>query len=529
MLALLLAQLVLVTFVLVFLIRPVFNYFRDQKGFRKYPSASPFAPLSSLWMIILHWRGLRTKTVFEAHKKLGPVVRLGPNHLSFTALEAIKDIYGHGTPAFKSEFYNSFAGSHTNLIDTLDKEDHAKKRKSYTAAFAQKQVEEKEGAVREDILGLVEQWDKFCTSKPTPAQIKAGFKKEDGLIDARRWLNLLMLDLAVDFAFGIKVHFVRNGDDLTECESLEGHKYLARPEGSFNPNLLCISTMGFAPPSLLWLNRKLFSWHRGIRSDGQINTDFVIRLIRQRFRMEAEQVQSGEKASDFFQGLNYTKDGIPIGLELGTLIQECGLLVAAGSETTSVALQNILHYVTKNPRVKEKLYEELERAFPEEEVIPSYDEIKFLPYLRAVIDETLRHRPSLSIALPRASPAEGMRIAGHWVPGSTMVSVPTWTVHHLPEYFDRPDEFIPERWLGESGIELQKAFMPFSHGARACVGRNMAYMELYLIVATVFRRYDMALMNEGWMPEVVETMVIKAKEMPIKIWRRSPKVKEEKA
>lgn len=473
--------------------------------------------------MLLHWRGRRTLGVAEAHKKLGPVVRLGPNHLSFTALEAIKDIYGHGTPAFKHEFYNSFAGSHKNLIDTLDKEDHAKKRKLYAAAFAQKQVEEKEGAVREDIRELVEQWDKLCTSKPTPAQIKAGFKKEDGLFDARRWLNLLMLDLAVDFSFGIKVHFVRNGDDLTECESIEGRKYLAGPEGSFNPNLLCISTMGFAPPSLLWLNRKLFGWHRGIKSDGQINTDFVIRLVRQRFRIEAEQLQNGEKRNgDFFEGLNYTKDGIPIGLEMGALIQECGLLVAAGSETTTAALQNILHYVTANPRVKTKLQDELDRAFPDEEVVPSYDEVKFLPYLRAVIDEALRHRPSLSIGLPRATPPEGMRIAGHWVAGNTMVSVPTWTVHHMPEYFEKPQEFIPERWLGESGIELQKAFMPFSQGARACVGRNMAYMELYLIVATVFRRYDFALEREGWMPTVVETMVIKARDMPMKIWRRNP-------
>ena len=491
--------------------RPIFIYFRDVKGFRQYPAPS-VAAITNLWLMISHYLGKRTQLVHDAHAKLGKVVRIAPNHLSFTSADAIKDIYGHGTATFKDKFYNTFVGSHRQLLDTLDKTVHARKRKLFAAAFAQKQVEEKEIAISEDIQELIHQLDKLATKAPTPGQTTF---PEHELTDIRRWFNLLTLDLACDFSFGMKLGFVKQGDDLTTCERIDGSTYLARPEAAVNPNLLFTSTLGYAPPHLLRFNQKIFSWHEGVAA-GQVFTDFIIRLVRRRFALEGD----GEKRSDFFQSLNYTRDGVPIGLELGELIQECALLMNAGSETTTCALQNIVHYLCLNPRCMEKLYEELVSVLDDDEEVPAYDKVKFLPYLRAVIDETLRHRPSLSLGLARVTPDEGMSIAGIWVPGDTTVSMPTWSVHHDPELFERPDEFIPERWLGESGANLQKYFLPFSTGARACVGRNMAYMELTLITAALVRRYYIALSKPDWMPTVYETTVIKTGPMPVKIWRR---------
>jgi cytochrome P450 len=224
------------------------------------------------------------------------------------------------------------------------------------------------------------------------------------------------------------------------------------------------------------------------------------------------------------QRLPFTKDGMPVGMELGELVAELSLLTNAGSETTTAALQNIMHNLCRNPRCMDKLYEEIASVTTDEEleenpVIP-YDKIKFLPYLRAVIDETLRDRPSLAIGLPRVTPKEGTHIAGTWVPGNTTVSIPTWGMHHDPAVFERPFEFLPERWLGESGQALQKYMLAFSAGSRQCVGRNVAYTEISIIVSTIVRRYRFALPSPEWKPTVYETMVIRSGPMPIKIWRR---------
>lgn len=499
--------------VITWIIVPTIRYFLDRKRLRQHPGPLP-AAFTDLWMMYKHYTGGRTKSIHELHKKYGKIVRVGPESLSFASLEAVKDIHGHGTAAFKDKFYTSLAGDHRQLLDSIDKEQHAKKRKLFAAAFAQKSVEEKEHNVREDIQELINQWDKLA-SPPPPAD-QTVFQPHE-LIDARRWFNLLMLDLAGDFAFSMKLGFVAQGDDLTTCETIRGEKYLAHPEASINPNLQIISTLGYARSSFFKINRKLFSWHRGWK-DGDIITDFITHLVKTRLSADAD----GKERSDFFHALNYTRDGVPIGMEMGELIQECSLLMVAGSETTTCALQNIFHYLIRNPRCMETLYEEVATAFDDEdEVVPAYDRIKFLPYLRAVIDETLRHRPSLAIALPRVTPPEGMSIAGVWVPGNTTVSTPTWTIHHDPELFEAPFEFRPERWLGESGAHLQTSFVPFSTGARACVGRNMAYMELSLIVATLVHRYHFALSSPDWEPTIYETMVIKSGPMPVKIWRRA--------
>jgi benzoate 4-monooxygenase len=73
--------------------------------------------------------------------------------------------------------------------------------------------------------------------------------------------------------------------------------------------------------------------------------------------------------------------------------------------------------------------------------------------------------------------------------------VPTYTIHHSQEIWGPDaDEFRPERWFQETLTERQKmAFNPFSYGPRACVGRNVAEMELALIVATVFRNFEFEL------------------------------------
>jgi len=112
-----------------------------------------------------------------------------------------------------------------------------------------------------------------------------------------------------------------------------------------------------------------------------------------------------------------------------------------------------------------------------------------------VIKETLRIHSTSSMGLPREVPAPGAEVHGRHFPAGSVLSVPAYTIHHSKEIWG-PDanEYKPERWTKENLTDRQKnAFIPFSYGPRACVGRNVAEMELALTVATVFRRYEFKL------------------------------------
>ena len=121
--------------------------------------------------------------------------------------------------------------------------------------------------------------------------------------------------------------------------------------------------------------------------------------------------------------------------------------------------------------------------------------------LDTVIKETLRIHSTSSLGLPRiVTYPEGVTILDHHFPTGTVLSVPAYTIHHSKEVWGSDaDEFRPERWDKDSFTEKQKAaFIPFSYGPRACVGRNVAEMELALITATVFKNFEFELRQDGF-------------------------------
>ena len=193
----------------------------------------------------------------------------------------------------------------------------------------------------------------------------------------------------------------------------------------------------------------------------------------------------------------------------------------AGSDTTAIALTNVLYYLIKHPHVLRKLREEVAGVLTEERVAP-YAKVKSLPYLRACLDESLRITPPLPRGLERKTPPQGMEIMGEQVAGDITVSVPTYVAHRDPTLFPNPDSYIPERWMdGSEGMkDMRAAFIPFTTGARACLGRNITMMEQQILIATLVHRYDFALPSQDWELDWEEAFNLWPAQMPLKIWRR---------
>lgn len=203
---------------------------------------------------------------------------------------------------------------------------------------------------------------------------------------------------------------------------------------------------------------------------------------------------------DLLARLQQGRDAKGEPLEREELTAEALTQLIAGSDTTSNTSCAILYYVIRTPGVLEKLQQELDNANIPLGTVPRYDAVKDLPYVDAVIKETMRIHSTSSLGLPRLVPAvspenpnpKPVEILGYSFPPGTALSVPAYTIHHSKEIWGKDaDDFVPERWEEGRLTERQKeAFIPFSYGPRACVGRNVAEMELKCIVGTVFRNFE---------------------------------------
>lgn len=181
----------------------------------------------------------------------------------------------------------------------------------------------------------------------------------------------------------------------------------------------------------------------------------------------------------------------------------------AGADSTSGALCSALYFSLKNPRVWARLQSEISTVagLHAEEMPFSYKAARGLPYLEAVIRESLRVLPGVSVALERYVPAEGYHTAaGTFLPGGTVVGANPYVLSRNREvYGEDVDVFRPERWLrdaeaGEGIPEFEKRLaamnaidFTFGGGSRTCLGKNVALLQVYKVVATMVGRYDIEL------------------------------------
>ncbi|KAL3298791.1 isotrichodermin C-15 hydroxylase (cytochrome P-450 monooxygenase CYP65A1) [Colletotrichum asianum] len=175
------------------------------------------------------------------------------------------------------------------------------------------------------------------------------------------------------------------------------------------------------------------------------------------------------------------------------LVNQSSTLIVGGSETTATCLLALAYYLLKDRARLEKLNEEVRAAFGSVGEITG-ESASRLPYLNAVIEESLRIFSPASFGLPRTCP--GAVIDGQMIPEGVTVSVDQWATSHSPRYWKDPYSFIPERWLDESYGDNKEASQPFSKGPRACLGSNLAYLEMKIIVAKMVFLYDWELVSK---------------------------------
>ncbi|PYI28241.1 cytochrome P450 [Aspergillus indologenus CBS 114.80] len=498
---------------------PFMQYLRDPKGLRKYPNLTPISGMSAIPFMFMASRGFRSRELMELHREK-PVIRTGPNMLSYGDVRAIKDIYGHNTKCIKDPSYVITAGTHYHLADVVDKPDHARKRKVLSSAYALKNLETWEHKVSDKCEKVVAHFDRMCTAAPSAA-VAAGKQAPDRgdlTLDFRAWTNFFTLDAIADIGLSEKLGFLDQGHDLCVAERKDGSTYEVSLREALYPTARKQSLILWNYEWYPTLNRlvNVIPYFKRM----QQSSDHWDNIIWRRGTERLRRYEEGERLDDFFQALMEDKNGRANQLEWGEVLAEVNIMMNAGSVTTAIAITNVMYQLLKNPECLQKLRAEVDAVLDPDEIIAPYDKVKHLPYLRACLDESLRIFPPTSHGLPRETPPEGMEILGQWVPGNTSVSMSAFVAHRDERAFPKADKYIPERWLGEEGKVLQPYFIAFSAGARSCIGRNISYLEQAKILATLVRRYEFALPSPEWELQREETMNLILGDMPVKIWRR---------
>ncbi|KAI1177519.1 cytochrome P450 [Nemania sp. FL0916] len=195
------------------------------------------------------------------------------------------------------------------------------------------------------------------------------------------------------------------------------------------------------------------------------HTQYTRDKVQRRFERESPR-------QDFFTNLVSKVKAGEVSLE--EMAANASTLIIAGGETTATTTAAVLYFLLKNPRALAKVTAEL-------------------AYLQAVINEAMRLYPSGAQGFPRLSP--GATIDGVWVPKGTEVYTCTWVASRYPDYWQRPDEFVPERWTDPGSPDVKAASQPFSLGYRACPGKSFAMLQLSLVFAKILCTYDLEMLD----------------------------------
>lgn len=181
--------------------------------------------------------------------------------------------------------------------------------------------------------------------------------------------------------------------------------------------------------------------------------------------------------------------------------------MAGGSLTTAMALVVATYHTLANPDIKKSLLQELSTVHSSHQAgsVP-LGELEQLPYLTAIILESLRVSYGVSHRMQRISKDQNLYYQEWAIPPGTPVGMTSVLMHNNTTIFPSPHTFKPERWLplATEGKRLQRYMVAFGKGSRQCIGMTLAWAEIYVVLATVFGKFgnDMELEDTVWERDV---------------------------
>ncbi|KAK5795877.1 hypothetical protein VI817_005162 [Penicillium citrinum] len=425
-----------------------------------------YTQFTSLWIKYQEFTANRRVSVHLLHRRYGPVVRLGPNEISFTSLDAIKEIYASGGSGYdKTEFYSLFKQFKIKtMFSTLSRDEHSRRKRLFAERYAMTNVMKTKplAAIHERAMTFVAQ----CA--------EAGQKS----VDIYVLLHCYAVDCVTHFMFspgGLKSLNIKK--DFEIMQELTYHQSLQK------------SLLAYYLPRL----EPHFPKYLHPRSAPKAN-QYVLEMASQTDLDDHSLLEKLKR-----------KDS---NLELMQAAAECKDHMAAGIDTTGDGLCFLMWELSQpqNMNFQRRLQHELKNAAADAP-------LDSLVYLDAVIKEALRCSPPIPMSLPRYVPSGGRVIDGYHIPAHTIVSCQPYTVHRSDEkVFPEPDRFNPDRWLDARGtVERNRNFFAFAVGGRGCTGKNLALVEMKTLLKEVYSRFETTVALDMTGSMILDDQIISAR------------------
>ncbi|KAL2902025.1 Flavonoid 3' 5'-hydroxylase 1 [Bienertia sinuspersici] len=221
--------------------------------------------------------------------------------------------------------------------------------------------------------------------------------------------------------------------------------------------------------------------------------DIFEKVISQRMRISEE---GRKREKDFLEVLLQMKDAYEgegkdkVSFSMNHLKSLLMDMVVGGTDTTSNTIELAMAEIIDNPEVLKKIHQELDTVVGSDSIVEEHH-IYQLPYLQAVMKESLRLHPALPLSVPHC-PSESCVVGGYTVPKGSRVFINVWAIHRDPSIWTDPLKFDPERFLNAkfdfSGNSFD--FLPFSSGRRICAGIAMAEKVVLFSLASLLHSFS---------------------------------------
>lgn len=371
-----------------------------------------------------------------------------------------------------------------SLFSTRDEAYHARYRRCVNSAFAMSALVSYEPLVNDTVDVFIQKTKEYYVDSGSSC-------------DMSQWLQYFAFDVIGGLTWSERLGFIeRNGDVDGIIAFLSGFMTYAGIIGQMpfldllwkkNPIRLQLQRWG--------LDKRIFPVTK-FALDRSIERAAEMKTIQQTGVTD----EKDGRAVDLLSKFQIAKHDHPDFMTDDQVLAACTSMVIAGSETTAISLGSVFYHLLKHPRVHKKLMAELDENAANGIIADrdnhrvSWVESQKLPCLDAVIQESFRMHPAAGMILERVTPPQGITICGEYIPGGVIVGCNAWVLHRRTEVFGADvDIFRPERWLDASTEQLREmkaAMFQFGAGPRTCIGKNISLLEIYKLVPTLLRNFE---------------------------------------
>ncbi|KAF4309554.1 Pisatin demethylase [Botryosphaeria dothidea] len=388
-------------------------------------------------------------------------LRIAPNELHISDVHLYKTIYSQTNPFPKfPSFYSVFNVPHSLFAET-EPALHTERRKLLNPLFSRAGVNKLEPVILEKIQKMGAEIRRIVGSA------EKGSSAAGRLIDVSDMVRCVTVDVISEFTFG-------------QTAGLLGER-----EHEFGAGFLEAFDIAAVVPY-------------------QIHYSAVQRWLGRVIPLEWVGIVDPKFARDSFYAYSKrtTTSSPPVVFDFMKSVPEqlqpaesMDVLVA-GSDTTAYTLATGLFHILRRPELKKRLVREVRGALPNGEDLPSFTQLEKSEYLWACVKESLRVAMPVPGMLPRVVPQrpQPFVVDGQVIHPGTVIGMSAYTMHYSTELWGKDAKvFNPDRWLGPDGKHLDSCLCTFRKGSSQCIGINVAHTEATMVMAYLFRNFDLQL------------------------------------